>query len=260
MRILGWLAMVLGVIGIVAGIALASGVWVLKPDIEARAQELVTTADAALERSIALSDRVATRIDDASARAASIKTRADEIAAAPVIDPAVRTELATTIEGFITGPYADLQTEYVALRERAMAVGEALRTLDSVIDAVSLPGAVMERLQSIDETLVQIDTTVTSLAELATTRLSEPGMAAQVAGHAATAEQILATVDQLVADVNARMQDSQAQLATSDDRISSLLTVGAGVATIFGLYLAGLNFLLFQKGRAWSARSPASAT
>ena len=254
MRIVGWLAMALAVMGVIAGLALAGGVWVLRPDIEARARELVVTADSGLERAITLTATVATRLGSASDRVGNVKTRADELAAAPVIDPAVRTDLATRIDDFITGPYAALRTDYAALRERVAAVGEALQALDSAIDAVSLPGVVMERLQAIDTTLVQLDAAVTSLAGMATARLSEPGMAARVSEQAAAAQEALATIGQLVTDVGATMQATRDQLAGADDRIATFLTAGAGVATVFGLYLAGLNILLFQQGRRWSRR------
>ena len=92
MRILGWLAMALGVIGIVASIALAAGVWVVKPDIQARAHELVAAADGGLERAAELTESVTTELADASARVGDVKAKADELVAATVVDPVVASE------------------------------------------------------------------------------------------------------------------------------------------------------------------------
>ena len=257
MRILGWLAMALGVIGIVAGIALAAGVWVIKPDIQARAHELVAAADRGLERATVLTDSVTTELADASARVGDVKARADELVAAPVVDPAVAASLSTTITDFVSGPYATLRGEYTALRERVSTVGEALRALDNAIPAVELPGTVTERLQEVDARLVEIDSAIIALSEAGIQVLSEPGVGGRIAERAATAQEILEAVGGVVTDVDVRLEEARARLVSTEDQIATLLTAGAGVGTLFGLYLAGLNVLLFQQGRRWSRRDPA---
>jgi hypothetical protein len=257
MRILGWLAMALGVIGVVASIALASGLWVIKPEIQARAHELVAAVDGGLERATVLTDTVATELADASARVGDLKARADELVAAPVVDPAVAASLSTTITDFISGPYATLRTQYAALRERVSTVGEALTALDRAIPAITLPGTVTERLQEIDARLVEIDSTIVTLSEAGIQVLSEPGVAARISEHAATAQEVLSAAEEVVTDVEARLEETQGRLAGVDDTIATVLTAGAGLVTLVGLYLAGLHVLLFQQGRRWSSREPA---
>jgi hypothetical protein len=257
MRILGWLAMTLGVIGIVAGIALAAGAWVVKPDIQARAHALLAAADDGLARATTLTGTVTTELADAEARVGEVKARADELVAAPVVDPAVAASLSTSITDFTGGPYATLRGEYVALRERVSTAGEALRALDDAIPAIDLPGTVSDRLQQVDARLVEIDSAIVALSDAGIQMLSEPGVAARVSERAATAQGRLEAVGAVVTDVEARVEEARERLETTEDRISTLLTAGAGVGTLAGLYLAGLNVLLFQQGRRWSRREPA---
>jgi hypothetical protein len=257
MRILGWLAMALGVIGIVASIALAAGVWVIKPDIQARADELLAAVDDGLTRATTLTGTVTAELADASARVGEVKARADELVAAPVVDPAAAASVSTSISEFVRGPYSTLRGEYVALRERVSTVGESLRALDAAIPAIELPGTLSARLQQIDERLVEIDSTIVALSEAGIQVLAEPGIAGRVSERAGSAEEILQAAGELVTDVEGRLDQARDRLASAGDRIGTLLTAGAGIGALAGLYLAGLHVLLFQQGRRWSRREPA---
>ena len=253
MRILGWLAMALAVVGVVAGLALATGVWAIRTGIEDRAVELIVSADQGLERATELSAKVGSKLTDVSGQVADLSVRADELAAAPLVDPATRDQLATTISTFVEGPYADLQERYATLRERVLAIDAALSMLDQAIPAIELPGTIMERLTAIDERIMNIDTLITDVSGMATDRLSGPSVSAQLATQLDRAEELLATASGALAEVDARLAATDDRLTGADERIANLLTGVAVGATLFGLYLAGLNVLLFRQGRRWAA-------
>jgi len=260
MRILGWLAMALAVVVFVASLGLAAGVWVIKPQIQEPIHDLVTTADGGLAKGIALTDLVSGGLTAASSRVGDVKAKADAIATTSVVDLVAATGLATAVSDFISGPYTTLRTAYASLRERVTNAAETLRALDRFIPAVSIPDTAGERLQAIDAKLVAIDAAVTSLGQAEADGTARPGIASRISEQAASARATLDSIEASVSDVGTRLQDAQGRLATARDRVDLYLFLGAGAGTIFFLYLAGLNILLFQQGRRWSRRRPVPAT
>jgi hypothetical protein len=254
MRLIGWLASAVGLTGVIVSNGLASLVWALKLNLQGRAHELIGVPDAGLERAIELTDTVASRLGDASARIGDIRAKADALAGAPGPDAAAATDLATAIDEFVNGPYANFRTIYAALRERASTVGDALQGLGKAIPTLTLPGVVVERLQAIDARLEEIDAAMTRLAGAGAAGLSEPGVAARVSEAAGAAQERLDTIGELVADFGGRMAETRERLVERDRRIARLLTVGAVAGSVVSLLVAGLNVLLFQQGRRWSRR------
>jgi hypothetical protein len=112
MRFVGWLASALGLVGIVVCNGLASLVWVLRRDLRARAGDLLAVPDAGLEVAITLTDGVSSWLEDVVGRIADIRARADELVAAPVVDPGAANDLAAAIDDFISGPYATMRSAY----------------------------------------------------------------------------------------------------------------------------------------------------
>jgi hypothetical protein len=260
MRVLGWLAMALGLVGIVIGIALALGVWVIKPNIQARTQELVAAADSGLERAGALTDAVAVKLVELSNRVQDVKAKADALAAAPVFDGTLATALGTAISDFVSGPYANLRADYAALKERVTNAGESLKALDDAFPAVTLPGTAMERLQEMDAQLVQIDSQVSAIAQSVAEGYDGPGIAARVSERVTQVLDFLVSVGEKLTEVEARLQQTRDRLVTTNENIATALTLSAGATTLFGLYFAGLNLLLVRQGREWSRRKPAPTT
>jgi len=254
MRLLGWLASAMGLAGIIVSNGLASLIWALKFNLQGRAHHLIAVPDTGLERAIALAETAASRLVDVSGQIGDIGAKADALASAPVADAAAATDLASAIDGFISGPYADFRATYVALRERASTISETLRGLGSAIPTLTLPSVVLERLQAIDTRLEEIDASMTSLAGAGADGLSRPDVAARVSEGAGAARERIDTLAELVTDLGGRMQETRERLAERDRRIARLLTASALAGSILSLFIAGLNVLLFQQGRRWSRR------
>jgi hypothetical protein len=212
--------------------------------------------DAGLEVAITLTDGVSSWLEDIVGRIADIRAGADELIAAPVVDTVAANDLATAIDDFISGPWATMRSACTGLRERAIAVSEALRGVGRAVPVLPISGVVAERLQAIDVRLVDVDASMAALAQAGPAGLSEPGVAAAVSERAALAEDRFKAIAEVVTDVEAWLQDTRDRVAEADRRTARLVTVGAVAGTILSLFVAGLNVLLFQQGRRWSRRVP----
>ncbi len=253
MRILGWLVSAVGIIGVVICNGLAPLAWVLRSNLRARASDLLAVPDTGLGIAIAVTDSAADWLGEASSSIGVIHARADQLAAGPVTDEAAA-GLAAAIDEFLKGPYGTLSTVYAGLRERALAVGDALQSMGRAVPVLSITTVVTDRLQAIDARMLEIETAMTTLGQMGPADLAQPGVAATVAARAAGAEEHIAVIGELVAEVEAWLHESRDRVAEADRRTGRALTLGAVAATAVAFFVAGLNLLLFQQGRRWSRR------
>ena len=254
MRIVGWLASAVGVVGVMFGNGLASVVWVLRFNIQSRLRDLLAVPDGGLDIATTLTETVASGITEMSGQIIDVKAAADRLAAAPAGDASAVAGLASAIDTFVEGPYSMFRTVYQRLRERAMVIGESLTRLGTSVPLAKVPPAAVERLQAIDARMVEIDASVTYLAGLGPTGLVEPGVASTISERAARAEETLASMSELVTEIEQWIQDARERLEERQQRLFRWLTAGTAVASVAGLLFAGLNVLLFQQGRRWSGR------
>jgi hypothetical protein len=254
MRILGWMASAVGVFGVGVCNGLVPLLWVLRSNLRTRARDLLAVPDAGLGVAISLTDDVANWLSDASGRIDDIKAKADDLVRAPVVDAPAATDLATAIDEFISRPYATLRTVYAGLRERVLAVGDALAGIGKAVPVPAITGAVAERLQAIDARMQDVDASMTSLGRMGPSGLAEPGVAATVSERAAVAGERLQAIGESLTEVETWLRGSRDRVAGADHRSTRLLTVGAVVGTALTLSVAGLNVLFFQQGRRWSRR------
>jgi hypothetical protein len=254
MRILGWMASAVGLFGVVACNALAPLFWVLRADLRSRSRALLAVPKVGLEAAATLTDTAASWLDDASDHIGAIRAKADALSQAPVVDPAATAELATAIDAFLDGPYASLRTVYAGLRERAVAASGVLDGIRGAVPGLAIVGVVADRLEAIDARMLEIDATMTRLGSMDAAGLTAPGVAATISERAANAGEHLQTIGELVTEVEAWLQESRDRVDAADRRTGRLLTAGAIVGTVFSLFVAGLNVLLFQQGRRWSRR------
>lgn len=252
MRILGWLASAVGIAGVFACNAVTPLLWVTRSNVRSRSRDLMAVPDAGLEAGIALTDTVTDWLGDASVGISDIKARADDLAAAPVVDAASAAGLAKAIDDFISGPYATLRTAYTGLRDRALNVGDTLRGIGRAVPGLAIAGAIADQLEAIDARMQGIDASMTSLAQMGSTGLAEPGVAATVSQRAVIASEHVQAIGQALTDVETWLQESRDRVIAADRRAARALTVGALVGTAGTLYVALLNVLLYQQGRRWS--------
>ncbi len=254
MRVIGWLASALGVAGIVAGNGLASVVWVLKLNLQARLQDVRAVPEGGLDIATTLSDTIRDGLTEMSNQIVDVQGAASRLAHAPAADEASVAELGSAIDAFASGPYATFRTVYQRLRQRAIALGDALNRLGKSVPAATLPPAAVERLQTIDTRMLEVDASVTYLSQLGPAGLAEPGAAQGISERAAQAQESLGALIGAVSQLEGWIVEARDRLAERERHFNRMLNLGAVVVSVGGLLFAGLNVLLFQQGRRWSSR------
>ena len=254
MRILGWLASAVGLVGVVVFNGLAPLTWVLRADLRGRARDLLAIPDMGLEAAGALTGAATGWLGEASDGIAGIRARADDLVSAPVVDAAAAADLATAVDAFVTGPYARLRSAYAGLRDRALAASDAIRGIGRAVPVLAITSVIADRFGEIDARLLEIDAAMTDLAALGPAGLAEPGVAAAVSVRAAAAEERIGEIGSTVAEIDAWLEAGRERVAAADRKSAVLLTGGAALGTCLCLSVAGLNVLLFQQGRRWSRR------
>ena len=253
MRIVGWVASAVGVAGFEICNWVVPLIWVLRRSLRARAKDLLAVPDTGLGMAITVTDSASSWLGEAAGSIDAIKAQADQVAQGPITDAAVA-DLATAIDAFVTGPYSTLRTVYAGLRDRALAVGDALEGMRRAVPLLSAAAAVTDRLQAIDARMLEVDASVTHLAQMGPAGLAEPGVAATVSESAVTVGEHLAAIAERVAEVETWLHESRDRVARADRRTARVLTLGAVAGTAVTLFVAGLNVLLVQQGRRWSRR------
>lgn len=255
MKVLGWLAMIAAVIAIVVGLVAAVGVWVVKPQIQERVEELFIAGDEGLVRAVELLDRLDAGVIAATDAVTRLNASAQARAADPLLDDAARAELAGGIDTFISGPWADLQGRYAGLQERIQSVSRLLVLVDRLLPAVDLPGDLAQTLVDVDTAVTRLDATVTGGADLLVETLTGPNLSSRVAEQTERLEEALVFVSDVLPKVEERLAVAQTRVEAAREDVGTWMLAGGLAVTLLGLYLAGLNVLLFQKGREWSRRS-----
>ena len=213
------------------------------------------TADDGLVRSVELLDRVDAGVSTASGAATTLNSAAQARAADPIVDEQTRADLATGLDGFMTGPYAEIQTTYAGLKERIQSVSRTLSLVDRLVPGIELPGNLAESLTRIDEAVTQLNATVTGGAELMTEVLTGPNVSTRLAEQTQRLADALALVEETIPKIDARLAAAQERVVRAQDQLDTWFLAIGVIVTALGLYLAGLNVLLFQKGRQWAGRS-----
>jgi hypothetical protein len=255
MRILGWLATVVGVIGVAICLVVAVGVWVVKPQVTDRAHEIVTIAHDAVQKADALAVTASGHLVTVSDKLTTIEGLLTSVAASPLVDTAVGTSIRNAISGFVGGPYANLKENVSGLVERVQGLSTVVQKLDAAIPGLELPGVATDAVDDIVAKLTTLDQTVTTVND--------------VAGNGVTTSQQITQLSTLTSDINAVIQDVvprletartkladvEARLNGTDDRIERIAGISAIGVSILFIYLALLNVLLYQQGRRWVARA-----
>jgi hypothetical protein len=255
MRILGWLTSVVGLVGVVVFNGLAPLTWVLRADLRGRAKDLLAIPDMGLEAAGALTGAATDWLGEASDGIVDIRAKADALAREPAVDATAATDLATSVDAFVTGPYARVRSAYAGLRERALTASDALRGIGRAVPVLAVTGVIADRFTEIDARMLEIDASMSGLAALGPAGLAEPGVAVTVSERAAVAEERIQSITSTVAEIDAWLESSRERVAAADRKSVVVLTGGAAVGTGLCLFVAWLNVLLFQQGRRWSRRS-----
>ena len=260
MRILGWLATVLGVVGIVGCLAVAIGVWVVRPAVSDRVHEVAAIGSEGLTKADDLAVRAGDRLTKVSDRLTNIEGILDTVAGSSLIDTAVGTAIRDAVSGFAGGPFADLKESFSGLRERVVTLSSVVQRLDEAIPGIELPGVVTDTVTDIDARLTQLDSTVASVDAIAGNGVTTSEQVTQLSTQVAEINDVIAVVIPALDTARAQIADAQLRIDQVSDRADGTITLlSIGVSILF-IYLALLNVLLYKQGRRWVADAKAEAT
>ena len=259
MRALGWLAMVVGVIGVVICLVVAIGVWVVKPQVTDRAHEIVAIAHEGVQKADDLAVTVNGRLATVSDRLTTIEGLLTSVAGSPLVDTAVGTNIRIAISGFVEGPYASLQQDVSGLVERVQGLSTTVQKLDAAIPGLELPGVVTGAIDEVDAKLTQLDQTVTSINDIAGNGVTTSQQLTQLSTAVSDINGVIEVVIPGIETVRTKLADVETRLTGTDDRIERIAGISAIGVSILFIYLALLNLLLVTQGRRWARPAPAAA-
>jgi hypothetical protein len=255
MRFLGWLATVLGVIGVIVCLVVAVGVWVVKTPVADKAHEVAAIATEGLQKASDLTDVAADRLTKASDNLGNITALIDSVAASPLVDTAVGTKIRDLVSGFVEGPYANVHESMSGLRERLTSIADVVQKLDAAIPGIELPGVVTSTIDDVDAKLTQLDSTVATVNQVAGNGVTTSEQLTAVSTQVGQIKEVVDAIVPALGTAKTQIGEAQAKVAQTDDRIESWITWGALITSIVFIYLALLNVLLYQQGRRWVARA-----
>ena len=257
MRFLGWLATILGVIGIIVCLVVAVGVWVVRPPVTDKTHEVAAIVTDGLQQVSDLTAVAADRLTKASDSLGNITSLLDSVAASPLVDTAVGTKVRDLVSGFVEGPYADVHQSVAGLRQRLTSIADVVQKLDAAIPGIELPGVVTSTIDDVDSKLTQLDGTVATINQVAGNGVTTSQQVTALSTQVGNIQDVVDAIVPALGTAKTQVAEVQAKVDRVSDRVDGWITWGALGTTILFIYLALLNVLLYKQGRRWIAAAAA---
>ena len=251
MRILGWLAAFLGVIGVVVCLVIAVGVWFVKPEVETRVDRLATAVVEGLDQAAELSSDASELVVQVGERLDQVATTARSVSANPILDAAVDRVLSGTIRNVVSGPLNTIQDRLGGFRERVVGLSSLVQTVDQALPFIELPGVVTGFVDDVDARWAELDRTVQEMETIATEGVGTAERAARVAEVATNASARLDAVNLALGEVHGNVETAQADITQAAQDVGTALTWIALVVCIVAIWVGLLHLLLISQARRW---------
>ena len=255
-RVFGTIGQVVGVVGLVACLVLALGVVLARGWAVGTVDDVAAAAVVQVAKVEPLLGQASAKVGEISGRVSTVADIAAGIATAPNPVPGLTDGLRTGLAG-VSERYETLRSNYTAVREALVSVGDRLETLDRLVPAISIPQGPTDALAALDARLGEFDANVSGLLTI------DPGQGPIRTAAAAVAEK--------AAEVDARIDEIQAKIGDVQDRVSALggrisdaagtiktvITIGAIGTILLLLYFALLHWVLFRHSGEIRRKRPA---
>lgn len=251
MRILGWLAAILGVIGLVVCLVIAVGVWLVRPEVVSRVDQVAIAVNDGLGQAAALStdaNDLAVQVGD---RLDKVATTAQSISGHPIIDAAADRLLSGVVTNVVSGPWGTLQERLGGMRERVVGISNAVQAVDDALPFIELPGNVTGVVNDVDARWTAVDERVQSLEELAANGIGTTEQAARIGEMAADASARLDEVSASLDQVHAAIVSAQEDVEHAADQVEGLVTWVAVAISAVAIWVGLLHLLLIAQARRW---------
>lgn len=251
MRVLGWLATILGVVGLVICGAIAIGVWVVRPDVMTRVDNVALAVTEGLEDASALSTDAIDLVAQVQVRLTNVATTAQSVAGNPVIDAVADRLLTGAVNNVVSGPWNALQDRLGGMRERVVSISNAVQAVDEALPFIELPGTVTGVVNDVDARWTAVDERVQSMEQLAETGVGTAEHASRLGELATDASARLDAVSESLALVHGAIETAQGDVQHATDQIDDLMLWGAVALCVIAIWVGLLHLLLIAQGRRW---------
>jgi hypothetical protein len=252
MRIVGWVAAILGVIGLVICLVIAVGVWFVKPEVVRRVDHVATVAVDTLEKASDLSTDASALLTEVKERLDAVASTASSVSGNPILTAAADRLLSGTISNLVVGPWTSLQDRLSGIRETAVGLSTSVQALDEAIPFIELPGVVTSVVDDVDARWTELDQTVQGIESAAADGVGTSDKAAQIAQTATEASQKLQALSVALGEVHGKVESAQAQISDASDQIEGVVGLGALGICLVALWVGLLHLLLIAQGRRWA--------
>ena len=251
MRIVGWLAAILGVIGLVICGVIAVGVWFVQPEVVRRVDHVASIATETLDKADALTTDASELVVQVKEKLDQVASTATSVSSNPIIDAAAERLLNGSIRDMVSGPLTELQGRLSSLREQAVGLSTSVRALDEAIPFIELPGVVTGFVDEVDANWSELDQRVQEIETVTNEGVGTADRAASIAQTATNASQKLDALNTSLGQLHGRIETGQAQVAAAADQIESITGLSALAITIIAIWIGLLHLLLIAQGRRW---------
>lgn len=251
MRVLGWLATILGVVGLVVCGAIAIGVWVVRPDVMTRVDNVALAVTEGLEDASALSTDAIELVAQVGVRLDTVATTAQSVAGNPIVDATVDRLLSGAVSNVVSGPWNQLQDRLGGMRERVVGISNAVQAVDDALPFIDLPGTITGVVNDVDARWTAVDDRVQSMEQLAETGVGTAEQASRLGELASDASARLDAVSVSLAQVHGAIETAQGDVQHATDQIDDLLMWGTVALCVIAIWVGLLHLLLIAQGRRW---------
>lgn len=251
MRFLGWLAAILGVVGATICLVIAVGVWVVRPDVVTRVDNIAVAVTQGLDDAAALSADAGELVAQVSERLDKVATTAASVAGNPIIDAAADRLLTGAITNVVSGPWNTLQDRLGGMRERVVGISNAVQAVDEALPFIELPGTITGVINDVDARWTAVDERVQGMEDLAAEGIGTAQQASRIAEIATDARTRLDAVSASLDEVHGAIEIAQGDVQHAADQVEGLVMWAAIIICVIAIWVGLLHLLLIAQGRRW---------
>lgn len=263
-RTLGWIAMVVGVLGALVCLLAVVAIWVGHNAAQAQVRGLAIALDGPLGVAAGRLADAEASLGGIESRVGALRARAETLAENPAAGEQARAELLRIVDNEIGASYTALRERYVAARDQSAAIIGVRNRLAALPGVRRSTDSLVAQVSGVDTRLQEVDERLVALREgLEMRDIPVNQAAARLARQAGSLEDSVAGFGATLGTYTAGVHAAQASLpalAADSARVITWLAVGLTVAALYGVLL---HVALFLLGRIWARElvaTPAAST
>jgi hypothetical protein len=246
------------VAGIVVCIVLAGLVLLARGWAVEQVDAVGASIDAGLARGIPALQAADERVTQVSA---SIQEVADAATAVATSTGTVAPEAAQALSARLSGiseRYLPLRASYADARSDLVSAIDRVQAVQRFVPGVTVPQGPIDALSSLDQSIRAVDERVTSILSANTVGTAIRDTAQRVADAVPGVQDALTDVSTRIGQAETRLNEARADVASTMDRISTLITVVTLVLLALLVYVAVLNIVLLRAAGGLRRTPPAA--